>query len=80
MPVKRRTPKARTRITHEAVEAFRVGDRAALYTAINQRPWEPSPLDVDDGPSPWPAGSGGSIAWPEMQELRRDLLAATAAN
>jgi hypothetical protein len=39
------------------------------------RPWEVPPWEVDDGPSPWPAGSAGGRSWPKAQALRRKLIA-----
>jgi hypothetical protein len=39
------------------------------------KPWEVHPADVDTGPSPWPAGTGGAESWPKAQRLRRKILA-----
>ncbi len=79
MPVKRRLSKERAhRITPEAVEAFRARDFHRLHSALNLAPWETSPIEVRNGPSPWPAGSGGDDSWPKAQELRRELMAAVA--
>lgn len=73
MPVKRRASKHREhRITPEAVEAFRAGDYTALHRALNLRPWEDSPLDVDFDPPPdW-----ANDSWPQAVELRRELMEA----
>ncbi|WP_394889549.1 hypothetical protein ACG873_30260 [Mesorhizobium sp. AaZ16] len=76
MPLKRRALKARRRITPEAVAAYRAADWQALYFALDMRPWEISPLDVHDGRSPYPAGSGGAESWPTAQKLRIELEAA----
>ena len=72
---KRKTRKLATRITPAAVAAFKAGDDRALYEAIGQRPWEPSPLDVDDGPPPRPHQAE---VWAKAQELRSALEAAVA--
>ncbi len=61
-------------LSTDAIDAFRRGDDAALRAALQLRPWEVSPLEVDEGPSPWPApGSQGAVSWPKAQELRRRL-------
>jgi len=78
MPRKRRLPKRRTRINALAIAAFAAGDEPALRRALELRPWEVSPLDVDDGPSPWPDGSAGAVGWKQAQELRRVIEAAIA--
>jgi hypothetical protein len=39
------------------------------------KPWEVTPWDVDDGPSPWSSSSGGGTSWPKAQALRRKLIA-----
>ncbi len=77
MPTKRqrKTRKLASRITPAAVAAFKAGDERALYEAIGQRPWEYSPLDVDDGPSPRPVHAE---LWTKAQELRAALEAAVA--
>jgi hypothetical protein len=75
MPIKRRMPKGRLhRVTPAAVDAFRAGDYAALHRALGLRPWETSPLEVDDGPCPWSGNSAGAASWPQAQELRDELL------
>jgi|GEM_PF-2297577 len=74
MPVKRRLAKVReNRITPEAVAAFNAEDRTALADALRLRPWEISPLEVCDGPSPYPAGSGGCTTWQKALELLTQL-------
>ena len=76
MPTKRRVDKARRhRISAEAVAAYRAKDCNALHRALSLRPWQASPLRVDQGPGP-----GGPTAyaasWPLAQELQRELEAA----
>jgi hypothetical protein len=39
------------------------------------RPWQVTPWDVDERPSPWGLGSAGTISWPKAQRLRRELIA-----
>jgi hypothetical protein len=39
------------------------------------KPWQATPWDCDDGPSPWPAGTVGAASWPQAQALRRKLIA-----
>ena len=51
MPTKRRVDKARRhRISAEAIAAYRAKDCNALHQALGLRPWEASPLSVDQGP------------------------------
>jgi hypothetical protein len=80
LPVKRRLHKGRPhRITDDAVEAWRSGDSVALHRALDLRPWETSPFDVDDDggvdeplistPDDWPRGDEVAV------RLRRELLA-----
>jgi hypothetical protein len=76
MPTKRRVDKARRhRISPEAIAAYRAKDCNALHRALGLRPWQASPLRVDQGPGP-----GGPTAyaasWPQAQELQRELEAA----
>jgi hypothetical protein len=100
MPVKLRRPKTRTtRVTDEAIEAFRLceeivaaGDdelfedeggrrheyleaHRALVCALGLKPWEASPVDVDEEPCSW-SGNLYADSWSRAQELRRELLAA----
>jgi hypothetical protein len=44
---------------------------------IGLKPWEWSPLEVDDGPSPYPPGTSGHETWAPAQELRRALWRAS---
>jgi hypothetical protein len=80
MPTKRRVEKTRPhRITPEALAAFDAGDHMRLHRALGLRPWQPSPLEASDGPSPWPAGSSGAVAWAPVCDLRGKLDAGSAA-
>ena len=40
---------------------------------MNLKPWELCPLEVDDGPSPWPGNSAGALNWAAAQRLRSKL-------
>ena len=82
MPTNRkRTPRTpQGRINPAAVKAFRENDADALYDALGLQPWEVNPLDVDDGPAPWPPGSAGYRSWPEAQRLKAELEQITGAN
>jgi hypothetical protein len=76
MPTKRRVDKARRhRISAEAIAAYRAKDCNALHRALGLRPWQASPLRVDQGPGP-----GGPTAyaasWLLAAELQRELEAA----
>lgn len=75
MPTKRaRLPRhQRVRVTPEAVEAYRAGEWMRLHNLLGLNPWEASPLDVDDGPCPWPPRSSGAETWPQALELRNEL-------
>ena len=75
MPLKRRAPKARQhRVTPEALVAFQAGDRMGLHRALGLKPWQASPLDVSDGPCPWPQNTAGAASWPLARWLRAELL------
>ena len=77
MPTKRRTAKSREhRITPEALAAFKAGDSIRLHRALGLRPWQPSPLEADTGPVPWPPGSSGAVSWALACDLRAKLEAA----
>jgi len=80
MPVKRRAHKARPhRITPEAIDAFRAGDRLTLHRALGLRPWQASPLDADTDEAPWPPGTVGAASWPLARGLRAELEAGDPA-
>ena len=66
-------------LSPDAIDAFAARDDDALRVALGLRPWEASPMDAHDGPSPWPEGSAGARSWPLAQRLRRELMAAVAA-
>ena len=75
MPIKRRVPKCRQRVTPEAVAAFVAGDWRGLYRALGLRPWQAHPLDVD-GPRPdWARGIQAE-SWDQALALRAELQAA----
>ena len=77
MPIKKRSAKSKPhRITPEAIAAFVAGDYIALHRALGLAPWQCSPLDADDGPSPWPTGTVGADSWPLARALRDELRAA----
>ena len=46
---------------------------AAERVALNLRPWEFAPSQVNDGSNPYPAGCVGHAAWIRAQALRRQL-------
>jgi hypothetical protein len=71
---RRRTFRRNGRITRQAVEAFQRGDDEALRLELRLKPWEISPLSVeDDEPCCYPEGSAGALSWPECLALRREL-------
>lgn len=75
MPTKRRAAKSRThRITREALDAFRAGDKLTLHRALGLRPWQPSPLEADkpEPPCDMPGGPWAE-AWPLAFDLRGKL-------
>ena len=76
MPVKaRRTKIPEHPVTTAALDAFEAGDERALAAAIRQRPWQPSPLEVD-GPEPptWSSpGSAWRTEWEVMWEVRQEI-------
>lgn len=80
MPAKR-TPLRRDikrRVNPAAIEAFKAGDRMGVFSALNLKPWQPNPCEVD-GPEPpvWANGTAWAADWPAMWELRQDLEAAS---
>ena len=76
MPTKRRVDKARRhRISPEAIAGYRPEDCNALHRALSLRPWEVSPLRVDQGPAPG-GPTAWAASWPQAQELQRELEAA----
>jgi hypothetical protein len=79
MPVKRRTPKSRHAhfITSEAIDAFRRSDWIGLHRAAGLKPWQTSPLDVDEGEMP---DGYDPAQWVQALALRRALEAAGREN
>ena len=78
-PIPRRHAPRTARITAEAIAAFRAGRWTDLHRALGLRPWETSPLDATDGPSPHLPGSAGANSWGPAIELRRALERAGTA-
>ena len=74
MPTKRkRASRAmRTRITPDAIAAFKAGDHMRLHSILRLKPWEISPLDAE-GESPWPETSAGGKSWGQAVELREEI-------
>ena len=72
---KRRARPMRAIVDAAAVKAFEEQDWSALHRALRLRPWEESPLRVDDGPAPdyCPADR-----WEKAQALRAALIEAAA--
>jgi hypothetical protein len=67
-----------SRITPDAVEAFKAGDEAALSAALGLKPWEyPSPLSVSEH-CPYPLSTSAADWWPECLRLRAELENAAA--
>ena len=52
-------------------EAEREAAIAQQRHDLGCKPWEYSPLEVDDGASPYPSGSAGQASWVNAQRLRR---------
>jgi hypothetical protein len=63
----------RSRVTAEAVVAYRERDHVALRRALRLKRWEASPLDV--GPDGCAHGLGTAFvqSWPQALELRAEL-------
>ena len=62
---------------------FDLADRIRAWCeerGLSFKPWEVPPWDVDDGPSPWPPGTGGATSWPKAQKLRRKIIAELKAS
>ncbi|MEQ1952483.1 hypothetical protein [Mesorhizobium sp. CN2-181] len=81
MPVKRRNPKRRQKVTPEAVEAFRARDFAALHLALGLGPWEASPLPASITPlgvDPADRHSWGEETWRQAVALQARLQEAAA--
>ena len=77
MPIKRVIAKARrTRITSEAVAAFQAGDWLGLHGALNLKPWEASPLDVEPSDKDLRSGSMWHRSVDQALNLRSQLVQA----
>jgi hypothetical protein len=73
----KRTPNGRTsrRITPAAIEAWKAGDRQAVYFALQLRPWHPHVFDVDvDAPLPPDDGTAWSQDYGQIVELRKEMI------
>src|SRR5688572_26321217 len=53
-----------------------LGKSKDLRRMLGLMPWEPNPLEVDDGPNTWSPHLLGSQSWPRAVALRRRLSAA----
>lgn len=75
MPTKRtRTARGtRQRVTERAVAAFKAKEWMTLHRELGLKPWEMSPLDVDDGPCPDHRCGPYGASWPKAQALRAEL-------
>ncbi len=69
---RRRRHNQQTRVTQEAVDAFRAGDSKTLGRLLRLPPWQESPLCAT-GDCPWPEGSGGAVTWADSVALRQEL-------
>jgi hypothetical protein len=65
-------------LSDAAIDAFERRDWMVLARELGQRPWQVSPLDVHDGPCPYPGTCAGSASWPAAQRVRRVLERALA--
>ncbi len=68
-----------SRITVEAIEAYCAGDWMALHRALDLRPWQINPIDVDPGTPPPDGGSPWADSFPKALQLRAELEAAVQA-
>jgi hypothetical protein len=64
------------RITAEMVAAFKAKDDEELRRLLHLKPWELSPLDVDNGLCDNPEGTAGAESWPKAVALCKKLKAA----
>ena len=82
MPVKRRILKQKHRVSPAAVAAFKAGDWWGVYHAIDMRPWETHPMDVDfEEPAEWVRKVPTFLErWNEAVVLRRALVEASTAS
>jgi hypothetical protein len=68
----------RHRISPEAIAAYEAGDDRALDAALGLRPWEVSPLRVDQGPGPG-GPTAWAASWPKAQQVQREIEKALRA-
>jgi hypothetical protein len=55
-----------------AAAAYEAGDCRALDAALGLKPWEASPLRVDQGPAP-DGPTAFAASWPQAQQLQREI-------
>jgi hypothetical protein len=73
----KRTSTGRTnrKISPAAIEAWKAGDRQAVYFTLGLRPWHPHVFDVDvDAPCPSDDGTAWSQDYGQIVELRREMI------
>lgn len=63
----------------DVLDAFARGDERTLNSLLGLKPWEVSPVGVDNGPCPWPGTCAGAASWPHALRVRRALERAVAA-
>lgn len=71
---RRRRHSQQTRVTQEAVDAYRAGDSLTLSRLLRLPPWQISPLDAE-GECPYSPQSGCYDLWPDSVALRQELEA-----
>lgn len=73
MPVKRRLVKVHShRVTQQAVEAYVRRDFHALHTALGLKPWERSPLPINECALGVDGGEPPELKAPSSRSLWRD--------
>ena len=73
--MRKRAPSSILKVSPTAVAAWQARDEAALHRALGLKPWDFSPLDVDDGECPYP-GFPQNENWQRANDLRAALEAA----
>lgn len=67
-------------ISIDALNAFRSGAREDLHRALDLRPWQPSPLDIESPQPPaWCVGTRWEKHWQISRDLRVRLIEADTA-